>query len=399
MYACDSFEGAADYLGRNMAPGTKGATLNAIGSSLPELFTTSILLFGPLVSPELFGDGDDGFSAGIATCAGSAVFNAVIIPALCTLIVVSKGVVQADGSLQQMPNIPLNRRVILRDGFFFVAAQILLIYCLADSTMTWWMGAALTAVYVVYITFTLKSGEGTCAPDSSDQTPETGSVGLLGLGWLLDFNRRLFQGAPFSDKSGWTVLVAATSVIALACGGIAWAVEHTAQVLDIEPYFTAVILAAAATSVPDTILSMKDAAKGEYDNSISNALGSNIFDICVCLGLPLCIYGLMFGDLSLTSSGTAADVQALQWILLLITAVVLAIFLLGDSVGQIKSAILVAIYILWTVFVIARGQGVQWTQTVIDILPGTSGSQAQVQSHLDVISRAPGDMGQKAPER
>ena len=82
MYACDSFEEASDFLGRNMKEGTKGRTINAIGSSLPELFTTLILLFGPHIFPSIFkASGDEGFSAGIATCAGSAIFNAVIIPA------------------------------------------------------------------------------------------------------------------------------------------------------------------------------------------------------------------------------------------------------------------------------------------------------------------------------
>ena len=42
-FACDSFEEAADFLGRNMPPGIKGATINAVGSSLPELFTASYL--------------------------------------------------------------------------------------------------------------------------------------------------------------------------------------------------------------------------------------------------------------------------------------------------------------------------------------------------------------------
>ena len=34
-----SFERASSYLGRNMAPGVQGATINAIGSSIPELLT------------------------------------------------------------------------------------------------------------------------------------------------------------------------------------------------------------------------------------------------------------------------------------------------------------------------------------------------------------------------
>ena len=66
-YACDSFEDSSKYLGRTvykMKPGVRGATIEAIASSLPELFTTTFLLF-------VYND-MDGFSAGIATCAGSA---------------------------------------------------------------------------------------------------------------------------------------------------------------------------------------------------------------------------------------------------------------------------------------------------------------------------------------
>ena len=62
MFSCNLFEPASNYLGRNMPAGVKGATINAIGSSLPELFTTFILLF--------FYRDMDGFTGGIATTAG-----------------------------------------------------------------------------------------------------------------------------------------------------------------------------------------------------------------------------------------------------------------------------------------------------------------------------------------
>ena len=42
--------------------------------------------------------------------------------------------------------------------------------------------------------------------------------------------------------------------------------------MGIPSYFTAVVLAAAATSVPDTVLSVKDARKGEYDDAVANAV-------------------------------------------------------------------------------------------------------------------------------
>lgn len=43
--ACSSFNIATSYLGRNMSPGIKGATLNAIGSSMPEFLTTVFFYF------------------------------------------------------------------------------------------------------------------------------------------------------------------------------------------------------------------------------------------------------------------------------------------------------------------------------------------------------------------
>ena len=95
-YACDSFEDASDHLGNvvyKMRPGVRGATIEAIASSLPELFTTSFLLF---VYNDL-----DGYSAGIATCAGSAVFNAAEIPSICILAVTIKRV---NGARVQIPD-------------------------------------------------------------------------------------------------------------------------------------------------------------------------------------------------------------------------------------------------------------------------------------------------------
>jgi len=36
--ASDGFERASEYIGRNLKDGVRGATINAIGSSMPELF-------------------------------------------------------------------------------------------------------------------------------------------------------------------------------------------------------------------------------------------------------------------------------------------------------------------------------------------------------------------------
>ena len=68
--ACDGFEIASEYIGRNLSEGVRGGTINAVSSSIPELFTTLIALF-------VLAD-RDGFSIGIGTTAGSALFNGMI---------------------------------------------------------------------------------------------------------------------------------------------------------------------------------------------------------------------------------------------------------------------------------------------------------------------------------
>ena len=103
----------------------------------------------------------------------------------------------------------------------------------------------------------------------------------------------------------------------------------SASALGVPAYFTALIFAAAATSVPDTVLSVKDAMRGEYDDAISNAVGSNTFDITVGLGLPLLLYALLFDNVLVMS---ADQTQALRIVLFAVTVVVLAAFLLRKHV-------------------------------------------------------------------
>ena len=59
----DGFEVASDFLGRRLPLGIKGATINAIASSMPEFLTTIFFLFY-LRDP-------DGFSGGLGVTSGS----------------------------------------------------------------------------------------------------------------------------------------------------------------------------------------------------------------------------------------------------------------------------------------------------------------------------------------
>ena len=360
MFACDGFDDASSHLGRNMPPGVKGATINAIASSLPELFTTGFLLF-------LYHD-HDGFSAGIATCAGSAVFNAVIIPGLCILAVMFVGVRRRDGSVEKVQFIEVSRNTILRDGFFFLLAELVLIWFLGGTTMAWWMGGGLMAVYGIYFGYLWRewqSGKTEDEDEDEDEDAKDDETSTLRALLTFDFNALLFGGAALNDRSAWVVLTLTTAVIGAACGALSWAVMATAEALEVAPYFTAVILAAAATSVPDTVISVKDAMRGDYDDAVANAIGSNIFDITVALGLPLFLYGLIYGDVSLAASGSNAAVQELRIALIFVSVLVLGIFLFGTRVGRGKAVMLFSLYVLWTTFILGRAMEWVWLSNLV----------------------------------
>ena len=354
MYACDSFDDAASHLGRNMAPGVRGATINAVGSSMPELMTAFFLLF-------LFHD-RDGFAAGIATTAGSAIFNSVVIPAVCIFAVryrgvLKRGVSEAGTVYEKVKSFEISKRSLMRDGFFLLIAEAALIWFLGDSTMTWWMGVTLLGIYGFYFVY-LAQGFGIDEDDNENEDDDSededddseGPSSKLKALLTFDFNTLFFNGSDYSTGSAWVVLTFATGVIAAACLLLANAVMISADAMGVPPYFTALVFAAAATSVPDTMLSLKDAVRGSYDDALSNAIGSNTFDITVGLGLPLLLYSLIFDtDVAVVS---ADETQLLRIVLFGVTVTVLATLLLRNRVTVSVAYFLSAIYIGWMGFVI-----------------------------------------------
>jgi cation:H+ antiporter len=366
--ASDAFETASDYLGRNLTDGVKGATINAIGSSMPELFTTLIFLV-------VLNDAD-GFAGGIGTTAGSAIFNGMIIPALVGIVVITSRIAK---------NIHLSRKVILRDGLTLIAAEIALIFLLNSTELSAWHGVVLMTMYALYVVLLLGSMSKRSVSDSSaalDNTPSDNheeleestenkrsllkSVFLFA--WV-DLEAWFVGNKDLNKKRAWLLLISSTLLTGLSCH---WLVESciwlgsdtyefagfSLQGLGLPIYFLSVIIASAATSLPDTILSLKDAKKGNYNDAISNALGSNIFDICFALGLPLFLYSIVNGPITL-SAEVAQNVSELRIFLVLLTIGSFFIFYFGRKFGLIKCILLLALYIIFVLFIV--GDTLNWT--------------------------------------
>ena len=357
----DGFEVASAYLGRNLTDGVRGATINAVGSSIPELFTTlfSLMLLGEV----------DNFAFGIGTTAGSAIFNGMIIPAVAILAVISYGIAK---------KVNVSKKVILRDGIGLIIAELILIYMISGNYLTWKHGLVLMLTYVVYVIYmfaTMKKAEGTKEVEESQENQEEQSSGrkqsILKAFILLDFED-VFVRKKINTVNAWMLLLFSMLVIGLACIVLIHSCELLSEELGIAPYFIAVVLASAATSVPDTILSYRDAVAGEYDDAVANALGSNIFDICFALGFPLFAFTLFNGPIIMTPE-TVANVAELQASLVILTIIAFLIYYFNNGLKQIHAFLLLGLYLLFIGFIFAKAYEYEWAiqlgQTIASWIP------------------------------
>ena len=51
------------------------------------------------------------------------------------------------------------------------------------------------------------------------------------------------------------------------------------------------VIIVIGTSLPELIMTITSAQKGEFDMAVGNIIGTNIFNICIVLGVPVVIYG------------------------------------------------------------------------------------------------------------
>lgn len=354
--ASTGFETASEYLGRNLREGVRGATINAIGSSIPELFTTIFFL--------LILHNQEGFSGGIGTTAGSAIFNAMVIPSSAILTVIFTGKIKF---------IKVSKKVIFRDGIMLLVSELSLIFLLSGRILYWWHGIILMLMYGVYVVVmfaTMKKNKNQNTEITNEEKEEKTidkKYSFLGNLIRLNLKELIIRDKKITSKFAWYLLLFSTLIVGLASACLVVACEDLGTALDIPVYFIAVILAAAATSVPDTFLSIKDAQKGNYDDSVSNAFGSNIFDICFALGFPLFLYTIFFNPIEM-NGGLLENINELLILLLILTTIIFFIFLFSKKLKILQGIMLFSVYIFFVVFILGKSLSIDWVNDLSEIL-------------------------------
>ncbi len=302
-----------------------GATLLAMGSSAPEFFTSLFAILGIA--------GSDHADIGAGTIVGSAIFNVLVII----------------GAAAMFKAVKLQWKPVLRDLLFYILTILLLLLSFSDGKIVLLEAISFVGLYLVYVFSVVNWRKWFKYKEIAEPQHSADSDGNI-LSRLTFKTIQIFIPNPASKPSLYLVTFL-LSVLAIA--GISWLlveqIVYIADVASINSTFLALTVLAAGTSIPDLIGSIVVAKQGRGDMAVSNAIGSNIFDILFGLGFPW-ILALVFMSDSI-SVGTA---NLSASVILLFATVVATLFLLvvrNWKIGHKSGLILIALYIAYCVYI------------------------------------------------
>lgn len=274
----------------NVPESVVGASVAAIVSSAPEM--------GASVFSVVEGHPD----IGIGTIVGSAIFNITLLIAFS--LWVRKCV--------------LDEKVLKRDGAYYLFVVIVTIVTIMDGVLTRWEALTWFLLYVIYFIWLFRDAiNGKFVPkEEFKYVPTKKAVFYTGIGIV-----GIALSAYIMVKS--TIYV--TSTLGLS-----------------ESLFSLIIIA-IATSIPDLFVSVQAALKGMGSLAVSNAVGSNIFDILAGIGLP-------FSFVAVTHIHGSIGLSAFY--LLISVLVFLGVIIFRKSLGKKEACVLAAVYISYLFIVI-----------------------------------------------
>ncbi len=305
-----------------------GASLMAMGSSAPELAIALLALFT---------GGGEHSDLGIGTIVGSAIFNILVITGISAIVRPAA----------------VSLKVVVRDVIMYVASIGLLLWTFSDGNVTLIEASGFILLYALYIVilFNWKSSDND-APEIEQPAEPAHADKSNGIFAQLTHAIAKVIGVLMGDAKQSYIRA---FIVSIALIGIIsyFLVEYAIVFADgvgIPPVVVALTILAGGTSIPDLIASVVVARQGRGEMAVANAIGSNIFDVLIALGVPWLISIVVLGQDVHVGTG---DLWT-STLLLLSTVVIVFIFLFTERLlSRIEGWILVSLYaayVFWTIF-------------------------------------------------
>ena len=324
-YFVDSLDRVAKDL--KMSSDVAGATLMAIGSSAPEFFVSIISVLKP----------GDFAEIGIGTIVGSALFNLLVII----------------GASAMVRSTILTWQPVLRDSIFYSTSIIFLLWAFSDGQISMVEAGAFIIVYIIYVVSVMNWRKILKYEDDSQDELENNSDSFSS-SWMLIFKPFDILLSKFFLSERHYIFNFFISIIFI--GGLSWVLVESAvmisNILHIPKAIIALTVLAIGTSIPDLISSIIVARQGRGGMAISNALGSNIFDILIGLGIPWMIILLLTdGPLVVGNENLFSSV------ILLFASVLVVLFILlvrKWKIGKYSGMFLIGVYLTYLIWAISN---------------------------------------------
>ncbi|QIO24054.1 sodium:calcium antiporter [Haloarcula sp. JP-L23] len=293
----------------------QGAIIVAVGSSFPELATVVVAALG------------GSMPLGVGAIVGSAIFNVLVIPAVA-------GITTDD-------DIEANRTLVYKEAqFYMLAVSVLLItfalaviYYPGEATLSGAVTRPLAAIplalYGLYVFIQYQ--------DTADYESD-GS-----------------EAADVAVGRQWLFLLAGLAVILVAVENLVHSVSVIGEAVGADEFLLGVTILAGATSLPDTLVSVRAARQNRGVTSLANVLGSNTFDLLVAIPMGVFIVGAwtvdfemavpMFGVLTLatillfTALRTELSLSTAESYGLLAAYVTFVAWVVAETVGAVTGVL------------------------------------------------------------
>lgn len=227
-----------------------GISIVALGTSLPEL-STSVLA-----------NINDHSSIVAADVVGSNIANILLVVGVTSMWV---------------KKMTVEKNLIKLDLPILLAITALLIVTIYDGEFNGFEAIVMLLTYIVYIFYNFSEHRARMIEkleDKIDKTIHHREVEPKVMAWILAGGIGVFLGAKFTVD----------------------AIIEIADILEIGVSMIAVSAVAIGTSLPELVVSIMAARKGNYEMVIGNVIGSNIFNSTLVMAAPV-----LFGTINVTT--------------------------------------------------------------------------------------------------
>jgi cation:H+ antiporter len=287
----------------------QGGIVAAAGSSFPEFASVVFAAFA------------GSFDLGVGAIVGSAVFNVLVIPALSVLL--------SSGGMDS------TRTLVHKETLFYMLAVTILFLTFALALIYNPTGESLGGLLTRPLMLVPLAGYGL----------------YLFLQWQdsVDRGSKLERGTT-SLRRQWGLLLLGLLVILGGVFVLVEAVLELGETFGVSEFLWGATVVAAATSLPDAVVSMQAAGKERDVTSISNVLGSNTFDLLVVIPVGILIVGTEPIDFAVTAPMMGALVGA--------TIVLFVTLRTGLVLSTREAYVLLGCYVLFILWIVGEAAGV-----------------------------------------